>query len=307
MLDTIPSQEVTPFVSLSVLKKLFELENNFWFRNEGKSWMISAENSTIETFARMAIVSKLVDTILTSENPNLLLDALDVLRSDRVCDNGKNVDSSNPFATDSSMTNYNSKVLYEILLRVTQGKFSIAQVSRAVVSLGKLELERGHKIPNDLLDKLWIGLVEKSAEIDVYNIVGVYRTIQYFRKSRRLILNLAEKKTLSLWWKLEPNVVAEMCSILVSSSKHFLYKGKDNLVSKAVSKDSIAVSVSNRLLLALSRCVSLNIHLIKEDELLQIVRAFDILNFCDESIEKVHSNSLHNIWFILFKYLLPYL
>jgi hypothetical protein len=289
VLDTIPSQEVTPYVSHCILRKLFELENNFWFRNDGRSWTVSAENSMLETFARMAIVSRLIDTILSSENHNVLLDTLDTLRCERVLENGKGLDY--PFSNDSTIGNYRMKLLNEVLTRVTEGQFSVDQVCRAVVSLGKLEMERDKRIKGDLVDKLWVGIVDKSDEIDVHNIVEVFRTVQYFRKSRRLVMNLAEKKMLSLWWRLSPKVVAEICYILIAKSQ-YLVRGKDNRPIKVAFKDR--VTVSHRLLLALSRCASLNIHQIEEQELLQIVQAFYHWDFYDESMEKVGTNILES-------------
>jgi hypothetical protein len=274
ILETIPTQEVTPYVSLGILTKLFELESNFVFRNDGMPWTISSENSAIDTFARTAIVTQLIDTIVTSDDNAIVLGALTALKCERPLGNANE---------------YREKLFQEILLRVTKGQFTVHQVCEAIISLGKIERDTKISIPNSLIDKLWVGIFEKSEEINVDNIAMLFQVLPHFQKSRRLVLNLAEKKLLSMSWKMDSKLVAKICEILMAESTLFVKNrvgGVDEL--KPASE---AVGVSNRALSALSRCINLNIHHITELELFTIVRAFKAQNFCDTSFEKVQKTT----------------
>lgn len=277
MLDTVPTQEVTPFVSLAIMKKLFELENNFLFRNDGMPWTVSSDNMITDTFSRTAIVTRLIDTILTSEDANILLAALKALKSERPMDNG---------------SNYREKLFKEILFRVTKGQFTMNQVCEAIISLGKIEKDMGYPIPNSLIDKLWTGIFEKSNDIDVQNIGLLFQVLPCFKKSQRLVLNLAEKKLLSLWWKMDTKTIGKICEILVQEK---VSRSHTNSTSKTPGTDALVVS--NRLLSALSRCVNLNMHHITELELFTIVTTFQAQNFCDNAFEKV---CLQKKYFFLF-------
>lgn len=275
MLDTIPCQEVTPFVSFSILKKLFELENNFGFRNDGRSWLNASENSTTETFTRLAIVTRLVDTILTSEDSNLLIDTLDLLR--RECPHVN--DQTHGLYDPDNHLDYRNKLLQEMLVRVTEGKLELNQVCRAVVTLGKMETDKGYGFSKDFVDKFWVGILGQSEDITSENIVNVLHTVKYFKKSSRLVLNLLERKLVTLWWNMSPKIVAEMCSVFMTSSPMES--------ERALQQGINSWQISTRLLMALSKCTNLNIHKVTEAELIKIVKAFHTLNFCDTVIEQV--------------------
>lgn len=278
MLDTIPSQEVTPFVSFSILKKLFELENNFGFRNEGRSWIsVSDNNSTTETFARLAIVTRLMETILTSDNIPLLLDTLDLLR--RECPHIN--DHSHGIYDPDNHLDYRNKIFHEVLVKVTEGKFDLEQVCKAVVILGKMEIDKGFCFRKDYIDKFWVGILDRSDDINAENIVEVLRTVKYFKKSSRLVLSLVERKMMTLWWKLNTVDVAEICSILISTEGPVM-----SLKEKSASGIN-SWQIPSRLLTTLCKCTSLNIHKVTETELSKIVLALNTLSFHDVSIEQV--------------------
>lgn len=279
MLDTIPSQEVTPFVSFSILKKLFELENNFGFRNKGRSWTSAENNSTTETFARLAIVTKLMDTIITCDNSSLLLDTLDLLGRESTHVN----DNADGIYDPENHLDYRNKVFQEILVRVTEGKLDLEQVCRAVVILGKMEMEKGFSFNNDFIDKFWVGIDGNSDEINSENIVEVVRIVKYFKKSSRLVLNLAERKCYSLYWKMSTATVAEICSIITSSG------GRVSVEEKS-SHGINYWQIPSRLLTTLCKCTNLNIHKVTESELSSIVETLHSLSFYDSAIEQVRKH-----------------
>ncbi|CAL8083400.1 unnamed protein product [Orchesella dallaii] len=284
MLDTIPSQEVTPFVSFSILKKLFELESNFGFRNEGRSWLNATDSSSTETFARLAIVTQLIDTITTTENNSLLLDTVDLLRMGSQSDN---VTSSQPVYETENQLEYKNKLLQEVLIRVTEGKLELQEVCKAVIILGKLENDNGFFFNGDFIDKFWVGILDRSDDINSENVVNVLRTVKYFKKSSRLVLNLVERKLMSLWWKMSTESVAEICSILISDDGPV--KQAASIASEKTTHGMTSWQVTNRLLMTLSKCTNLNIHKVSEKDLSQIVKTFYLLNFCDSAIEQALS------------------
>jgi hypothetical protein len=298
ILDTIPSQEVTPVVSLSILRKLFELENNFGFRNEGRSWVITTENSSIETFARMAIVSRLVDIVILGDDTTLLLEALDILRVERKLalrprnQLEEDAEESEPENENPSserlqeFSNYRGKLCDEILIRTIKGKLNLPEVCRAICSMGQMERQFPNEIRTDFIDKMWTGILDRGNEIEITNIVQVFKTIQYFKKSRRLVMNLVERKFLSLWWRLEPETVAEICDLLL------MKEAGPGSVSSQSQKNIFNTKqywgiVSTRLLMSLSRAISLNLHQVTESQLLKVLKTFHALNFCDRTVEKV--------------------
>jgi hypothetical protein len=176
-LNTIPSQEITPFVSFSIIKKLFELESNFGFRNDGISWNASMENGKHETFARAAIIGRLIDTIITSSRTSLLLDTLDILRNEK---------NQNIYLDSTELVNYSGRLCDIILVRVSTRKLPLNMMCRAVCSFGEMERDKKFNIDKKVLDKMCVGILDKSSEVTINNIVDVFRTIQYFTKSQRL-------------------------------------------------------------------------------------------------------------------------
>lgn len=282
ILDTIPSQEVTPAVAICVVRKLFELENNFSFRNNGKSWLIStsgeAGSNNLESFGRMAVVSRLIDTIISSNKNQILLDGLDVL--------GLEANNSSAlkyyFETNEEFLNYRMKLCNEVLIRVVEGKLQLEDICRAICSIGQIGKSNGReesiRVKNEMqtkfLDKMWPGILEKSNEINSNNILQVFSTVQYLNKSRRLVMDLVERKIFHIWWNLKLSQIANICEIVATGRK--------------TTKESVQDpwNISNRVLMAFSRNLSLNLHKVTEEELICIIKAFHVLGFCDSTTEK---------------------
>lgn len=217
-------------------------------------------------------MNRLVDTILTTDDTTILLSALAALKCERPVEN-------------SSGGDYRDRLFDAILLRVTTGQFHLNQVCEAIITLGKIERDTGKTHPNSLIDKLWTGVFEKSEDVDAENITLIFQALPYFTKSRRLVLNLAEKKLLTNWWKMNTEAVSKICQILITEKS----LTKSNTMKGAQTSNSMndPVGVSSRVLSALARCTSLNMHKVTEVELYTIVRAFLTQNFCDATFEKV--------------------
>ncbi|CAG7718865.1 unnamed protein product [Allacma fusca] len=262
ILETIPCQEVTPFVSFSILKKLFELESNFGFRNEGKSWVVSVGNGKQETFARAAIVGRLMNTIMVSDDVKTVLDTLEILRRE----------NSQYFQDSDEFLNYHQRLCDYILVRTTEGKLTLEETCRAVCLFGELASQStSFKIAPSLIDKMWVGIVGRENDITVNNIVQVFKTVPHFKKSQRLVYNLVDNYLLTFWWRMDSDAVAQFCDIIESKRL----------------KNEWDSALSGRMLRTLSRCTSLNIHQVTQDQLFKILTCFLQQNFCDVTIQTV--------------------
>ncbi|XP_075216119.1 dipeptidase C isoform X2 [Lycorma delicatula] len=242
LLDVIPSDEVTPYVALHALQKIIILENNKEFRNSVMN--INKNDADVEeekskNFTRTAVLNQLVETIATSDDASIILSGLKLVCRDLV---------------GGSVESYKEKLCNEVLCRASDGKFSINQICEAVKIFSILK--------NNDIDKLWVGIVEKINEINEKNIMDVFRCLPCLKKSKKVVLNILEKKVTLYWWKISGRDVAEIICIL-----------KEN-------------TVSIRILNVLARWINTNIHSVNEDELLNIVNGFRSLEYCSEGIYK---------------------
>ncbi|PNF40653.1 hypothetical protein B7P43_G05910 [Cryptotermes secundus] len=241
LLETIPDEEVTPLVAFCALKKIIELENNHQYRN---AFVRSGDDSS-ENFTRTAVFSQLINTIVTGEESGIILDTLKVV-------------SREMFGASSA--HYRDKLCDEILVRVTDGKFSVVQVCEIVRMLASfMNAEKN----TENVDKLWIGLVDKEKEITEKNIMEVFRILPFLKQSRKMVFRLLERKSRIVWWRLPGSAIAEILSILFEV-KLF----------------------SSKMMVVLSRWTNTNIHAVSEDDLLEIVRGFCALDYVDPGITR---------------------
>uniref|UniRef100_A0A1B6D3C2 RAP domain-containing protein n=1 Tax=Clastoptera arizonana TaxID=38151 RepID=A0A1B6D3C2_9HEMI len=240
LLETMPSNEVTPYVALQALQKIITLENNKQFRNQMSKY--NEDLHPNETFTRTAILNQLVEKIASSSDPTIVLYGLKIVSRDML-------------GTDSNI--YKNKLCIEVLCRVTDSKFDIEQTCEAV----KIFFTLGKGSSNNT-DKLWVGISQKSEEINENNLMEVFRCLPYFKKSRKLILNTAEKKLIEFWFQMSGNDVSEILSILREIK-----------------------SFSPRILEVLSRWTDTNIHTVSEDNLLEIINGFWLLDYTSTGIE----------------------
>ncbi|KAG8288699.1 hypothetical protein J6590_013987 [Homalodisca vitripennis] len=251
ILETIPANEVTPNVALQALKKIVTLENNKTFRNTvGEAYRnIENEANQIglhenETFTRTAVLSRLVDKILTSGDSDILLNGYLIVNRDII---GKYIDQDNK----NRFTN-------EILCRVTDGKFSINHTCEAIKIFSDIAVKF-----NENVDKLWVGITEKSNDITKNNIMNVVRCLPYLYKSRKVVLSVVEKKLFDFWYTIDGHNVAEILVILTQIKSH-----------------------SPRILSILSQWVNKNIHTATEDDLIEIINGFCLVNYNNSAIEQ---------------------
>lgn len=253
ILETIPANEVTPHVALQALKRIVTLENNKAIRNSTLGELIYIKNTNAqeeglhenETFTRTAVLTQLVDKILASDNGDSLLSGFLIVNRDII---GKYIDQDNK-----------NRFLTEILCRVTDGKFTIIQTCEAIRIFSDPSLKPAHKN----IDKMWVGITEKAAEIDKTNLMNVARCIPYLSKSQKIVLSVVEKKLFEFWYTISGHDVAEMLVILKQIKSN-----------------------SPRILSILSQWINKNIHTCSEDDLIEIINGFSSVDYYNLSVEQ---------------------
>ncbi|XP_067001528.2 FAST kinase domain-containing protein 3, mitochondrial [Anabrus simplex] len=241
LLETIPDEEVTPTIAYHALKKIIELENNQHYRNR----MVRSGEELPENFARTAIFSQLIDTIIAGCESNIVLETLKLVSRDMI---------------GGATSLYRDRLCNEILIRVTEGKFSAVQLCEMVKLFS---LVKSDKKSTEDIDKLWVGFVDRGKEIDEHNIVTFFRILPLLKNSQKVLYNMLEKRVFDVWWRLPSRTVVEILSILVE-----------------------AKLPSTRIANILSRWLSTNVHSVSEDDLLGIVTGFFALDYVDDGIEK---------------------
>nr|XP_053652238.1 FAST kinase domain-containing protein 3, mitochondrial-like [Cherax quadricarinatus] len=243
LLEICPETEVTPLVALAVIKRIFELENNIEYRNHGMN--LFPEESPF-TFTRGAVMKRLVEIVCGSSDPQILIDTLRVMGRDTY---------------QGDKLKYLEALCTECIVLITEGKMKINQVceaTKAFYNLGNIGFR--------YVEQIWVGITEKTEEIQEKEISNIMSVLPLVTKSRKHLYNVAERRMGSLWYKLKPEDVIRILHILVQ------------------------LKVTNsRMLPMLSRWTNLNIHTLTEGNLRWIVYSFTSLNYTNPDIIKALS------------------
>ncbi|XP_063221138.1 FAST kinase domain-containing protein 3, mitochondrial-like [Bacillus rossius redtenbacheri] len=240
LLETIPAEEVTPTVAVQAMKKIIELENNKHYRNP----IEKAVEETPENFARTAIFNRLIEIVSSSIDSGIIIEGLKLVSHELV---------------GAKSAEYRKRLCDEVLVRATDGKLDIIQLCEAAKIFSSIDCSE----KADNTDKLWAGLVERASEIDASNILIVFRILLVLKKSKKVVLNIIEKKMSYVWWRLSGDAVGEILTILFEAKLR-----------------------SYRIMNVFSRWINTNIHTVTEDDLLEIVSGFTALNHIDVGVEK---------------------
>lgn len=255
LLETIPRAEVTPCVAAHALRKIIDLENNLEFRNPGAvRETIKGVVKKQDTFLRIAFISMLLEIVCSSRNPNVILDGLATVMRDQ-------------FPAD--LATYKERLLEELLLCVTEGIFNLKEICRAIHILSLFYEDKKKCL--ETADKLWFGIVDQSSQLeDPDSIVSVFSILPHLAKSRSIIMKILESKAVEQWQKYSSADILEILRVLVE-----------------MKYDSISPS----FLKMISSWLAVNIHQVKESELLAIVYSLHQLDYMDDqlvcSLEKV--------------------
>lgn len=141
----------------------------------------------------------------------------------------------------------------ELLLRNTDSTLSIIEVCECIEVMDT----------SKSADRFWIGIADNTDKITADNIVFVFRILPKIKVSRKLISSILDKRIPEIWYDLKPDVVIESMECLKQC----------NLPLHSV-------------LQCYARWANTNGHLLKENQLCQLLKQFRSLEFTNGELEK---------------------
>lgn len=192
LLNTCPEDEITPAVALGVMRRIFDLENNVEYRNQGLNQYPEESNLT---FTRAAVMKRLIEIICASPEPQIILDALRAMTRDT-------------FQGDK--IRYLEKLCTECLVLITEGKLRVDQVCQAARSFNNLG-DYGLKH----LEKVWVGLTDREKEMGENELCSVMSIVPLVKQSRKHLYNIVERRFGAIWLKLKTEDVIRVLYHLV--------------------------------------------------------------------------------------------
>jgi len=256
LLETIPTNEVSPPVAAHAYKKIVELENKYEAsRSSSTSLVPKGRSDQPHSFFRSAFITLLLDIICKGKNTGAILEGLSASMRDVQSEAG-----------DQRL--HKDKLLEELLVCVHDGLVSLQHICQAIHILSVFYPDL-HQC-RDVNDKLWFGILDKSLEMSIEDIVSIFSTLPHLNKSRSMILNLLQEKTMENWQRLETRHVVEILRVL-----------------QKLKYDR----VNPQFLKMVTRWLSVNIHTVSEQEMLAVVYSFLQLQYSDpafiRALEKI--------------------
>lgn len=239
LLEIVMLDEITPAVALCALKKIVELENFKFHVATNKLSSILDTKPSID-YTKTPILEKLLEIIMKGDNNSAVVGTLELIPIDRV--------------RVLPLDTFKNKISEDILCRVTENKLNIDNLCRSIDAFSKLnEIKTA--------DQLWIGIMEKSDQINEKNVIQVFRILHLLKKSRKTIMNLLERRLKHFWHHLCINDLIEILYII-----------------------RLTKSSSNIILKTTSRWINTNIHTMSENNLTSIVNELNNSNYVDIGI-----------------------
>lgn len=196
-----PSNEVSPIVFVEMLRKLIELENNQHYRRKTPPNNGYEDKDKESTHTRDAAVCSLLETIVKRGNPRHILESIKIITRDMTRAATRN--------NNSWVGYYRARLSHEALILATDSRYSITELCEIVHAFSYI-----YKEDYELIDMLWVGFEAKAGDIDATNIVDVFRTLPFFRKSRKVVFADVEYSFLQVCWSLSGAAIAEIMATL---------------------------------------------------------------------------------------------
>lgn len=171
LLESKMADEINCQIALKSLRKMIELENG-WYRHRRTS---SSNQRSAEAINRDVILRQLVNLIVKSRDNEMILQALKALKRDR-CSPPKNF--------------YKDRMCSEVMIRATDGDFTVPQLIRAVKILASYKDSRYR----NCIDTLWAGLAYRKQDIKPDWLVPLFRSLKYFNRSKNMVQIILEEK-----------------------------------------------------------------------------------------------------------------
>lgn len=241
LLEIVMLDEVTPAVALCALKKIVELEN-FKFHIATNKLSSILDTKPNMDYTKTPILEKLLEIVINGSDHSAVVGTLELIPIDRVRVLPSDV--------------YKNKISEQILWRVTDSKLNIDNLCRSIDAFSKINEVK-------TADQLWIGIMDKSDQINEKNIIQVFRILHLLKKSRKTIMNLLERCLKHFWHLLSTDDLIEI------------------LYTMRLTKCN-----SNTVLNIISRWINTNIHTMSENNLTSIIKELNISNYVDIGINR---------------------
>ncbi|XP_037963071.2 uncharacterized protein LOC119690963 [Plutella xylostella] len=223
--------KITPNIALGAMERIYHLEKNPHPLDTTPNY---------SSVAKDAIVEKLLKVVMKTEETQTILNALN--------------------AISTFIEPYKYEFCDEVLLRVSENKLNLDQICKFMEFLVK---NRNNQKYSEMIDKLWVGFVDREYEINEDTISKIFKLLPHFRESKKTVLNLLEQKLLELWCRVKlPGMYEILNTYLQENSWR---------------PDSFAI---------IAGWLYTNIHALDDDSLLEMVTAFTKIKYNDGQIEK---------------------
>lgn len=239
LLEIIMLDEVAPIVALCALKKIVELENFKFHIATNKLSSILDTRPNVD-YTKTPILEKLLEIIIKGDDHSAVVGSLELIPIDCV--------------RVLPLEVFKNKISEEIISRTTESKLNIENLCRSVDAFSKLnEIKTA--------DQLWIGIMDKSDQINEKNVIKVFRILYMLKKSRKTILSMLERRLEHFWHCLGPDDLTEILYIMRLTKCH-----------------------SHIILSTTSRWVNTNIHKMSENNIASILNELNSTNFVNIGI-----------------------
>jgi len=257
LLELLPADKVTPSVAVHCLKRIIYLNNNQARRNSLEidhrlTDRIVLMNNNDGSFLRFAFINQLLDIVYRSQDPRVILDGLRVVCQDDFAEEQEKI------------VQYKERMYEETMTLITDGVFSLTQVCEAVQILSRF-YSNDKKRSLELADNLWTGIMDKAdKELNLNTLIPVFRTLPCLSQSRDLIYKLVSNKACDLWKELKTKDILEILRVL-------------NLMGQYQCHYSQKATLG-----MISQWSLVNVHNLKEQELLALVVCMDKMEFVNK-------------------------
>lgn len=225
--------KITPSIALGAIERIYDLEKI------PTSIGVDIKSDHIN-IAKGAILEKLLKVVLKTEDTYTILNILKTV--------------------STIIDPYKHKFCDELLIRVIDNRVTLDQLCDFTRYLINNNNDPKY---SETIDKLWVGFIEKEAEIDENNIEVLFQILPGLKSSKRMILVLLEQKLSDIWYKIKISSMQDILQIF--------------LQEKYFSCRSYAVVAS---------WFNMNIHALNEDVLLDVLTKLTYLNYTDNQVEK---------------------
>lgn len=177
--------KITPNIALGAIERIYDLEKD-------GNLNMTTDQSVHINFAKGAILEKLLNIVLKTEDTQTILNVLKT--------------------TSSIMEPHKYKFCDELFLRVLDNKLSLEQLCDFTLFLIR---NKDHEKYSETIDKLWVGFVGKEKEINQNNIVQIFKILPGLKVSKKPIISLLEQKLLELWCHINVSAMQDIFQVFL--------------------------------------------------------------------------------------------